>query len=51
MRSIATIISFAIYIMGIILAKGFWWTTLAIVFFPYSWYVALKHLLAHFGVM
>lgn len=31
------------WLMGIVLAKGFWETTISTVFPPYAWYLVVKH--------
>ncbi len=39
------------YLAGIALAKGFVATLIAIVFFPYGWYLAVKRLLEIAGLL
>lgn len=51
MKSIGGVIAAIIWIMGIVLTKGFWWTTLA-VFFPfYAWYITIAHFMIKFGLL
>ncbi|AZU98772.1 hypothetical protein vBAbaMPhT2_015 [Acinetobacter phage vB_AbaM_PhT2] len=51
MRTLASLLAFAIYITGIVLAKGFWWTFGAIVLPPISWYIAIEHFVRHFNLL
>ncbi|HEY4530133.1 MAG TPA: hypothetical protein VIG97_07375 [Luteimonas sp.] len=39
------------YLAGIVVAKGFWATFVAMIFFPYSWYLAVKHVMAMAGLL
>lgn len=48
MSHIATLIGFAIYITGIVIAKGFWLTTFAVFIPPYSWYLFIERLVEKF---
>ncbi|EQA7786792.1 hypothetical protein ACX818_001386 [Acinetobacter baumannii] len=49
MKHIAQLILLAVWITGIVLAKGFWWTLGAIVFPPISWYIVISEVLKNFG--
>ena len=44
-NSIASLIFIISWITGIVLAKGFWSTTFAIIVFPYSWYLVIEKVL------
>ena len=48
MARLARLISFAIYITGIVIAKGFWLTTFAVFIPPYSWYLVIERLVEKF---
>lgn len=48
MRYLASLIAFAIWITGIVVAKGFWWTVGAIFIPPISWYLAIEFALTKF---
>ncbi|HZX80098.1 MAG TPA: hypothetical protein VFE72_03980 [Lysobacter sp.] len=39
------------YLAGIAVAKGFVATFVAMIFFPYSWYLAVKHAMAMAGLL
>ncbi|ADG59972.1 hypothetical protein Acj9p072 [Acinetobacter phage Acj9] len=51
MRYLAMLVSFAIYMFGIILAKGSWSTFFAIVFFPYAWYLSITQIAKSLGLL
>lgn len=51
MKSFASLIAFAIYITGIVIAKGFWWTLGAIVVPPIAWYFAIEHFARMFNLI
>jgi len=40
-----------VWVMGIVLAKGFWPTFWAIVIPPWAWYLAVEHFMQYFGVL
>lgn len=42
MTQLAKLLAFAIWILGIVVAKGFWWTVGAIFIPPISWYLAIE---------
>ena len=48
MSHIATLIGFAIYINGIVIAKGFWLTTFAVFIPPYSWYLVMERVIERY---
>ena len=39
------------YIAGIVIAKGFWSTTFAIILFPYSWYLVIEKIMLYYRVI
>jgi len=39
------------WVIGVVLAQGFWQTFFAIVFFPYAWYLTAEKFLHYFGVI
>ena len=45
MQSLVSLILVVWYIIGIVLAKGFWLTSLAMAFAPYSLYVVVEYLI------
>lgn len=51
MRALVGLVAFAVYITGIVLAKGFWWTAASIFIPPVSWYVVIEHLVRHFNLV
>jgi hypothetical protein len=40
-----------IWVMGAVLAKGFWSTFLAIFFFPWGWYLCVELLMQRLGLI
>lgn len=50
-NSICGFLGFCLYIFGIIIAKGFWQTVGAVVFFPYSFYLALETIAKYFTLI
>jgi hypothetical protein len=44
------VISTFMWVAGIVLAKGFWWTTFAVLVPLYGWIKVVQLVLAHFGV-
>lgn len=51
MRFIYSLIMIALWITGIVLAKGFWWTFAAIFIPPVGWYFVAETLLKSFGLI
>lgn len=49
MRGFWSLIAFAIWIAGIVIAKGFWWTVASIFIPPVAWYLIIERVLTHFG--
>ncbi len=45
------IITLSAWVIGVVLAQGFWQTFFAIIFFPYAWYLTAEKFLQHFGVI
>ena len=45
MRAIVNLIMLLTWVAGIVLAKGFWWTCLAIIFPLYSWYLVIEKIM------
>ena len=39
------------WVVGVVLAQGFWQTFFTIVFFPYAWYLPAEKFLHYFGVI
>jgi hypothetical protein len=48
MKSIISFIFFVGWIAGIVLAKGFWSTTIAVIIPLWSWYLVIEQLLVKF---
>lgn len=48
--SIAGLLFFAVWIAGLVIAKGFWSTLFAIIPF-YGWYLVVEKLLIHFQII
>ena len=48
MAQLVKLLAFAIWITGIVVAKGFWWTVGAIFIQPISWYLAIEFALTKF---
>lgn len=40
-----------VWIMGWVLAKGFWSTLFAVFFPPWGWYLIVETILTHYGLM
>ena len=49
-RTLASLIFFAVWISGLVIAKGFWSTLFAIIPF-YGWYLVIETLLIHFKII
>lgn len=39
------------WVIGVVLAQGFWQTFFTVVFPPYAWYVAAERFLQHFSIL
>ena len=50
-KQVGSIISLMIWGCGLVLAKGFWWTFFAFVFFPYDLYLVCKLILESTGLI
>ena len=50
MRHVAYVFLLASWIAGIVLAKGFWLTTLSVVLPFYAWYLVIERLMVMGGV-
>lgn len=48
--SIANFLFFAVWIAGLVIAKGFWETLFAIIPF-YGWYLVVEKILLHFQIV
>jgi len=51
MRAIASLVGTFVWVMGIILANGFWSTFFAVIFPLWAWYLAVEHILLRYGVL
>ncbi len=51
MKHIVQLVGVAIWVAGIVIAKGFWSTFFAIFVPLWAWYVAIEHLLVHYGII
>jgi len=51
MRYLYQIIAISMWISGIVLAKGFWSTLLAVFFVPWAWYIFIEKVLIMQGFM
>lgn len=49
--SVGTIIGLVAWVAGVVLAKGFWSTAAAILFFPYAWYLFCERLMQSWGLL
>lgn len=50
-QRLITLFMFIMYLVGIVITKGFWSTFFAIVFFPYSYYIVIAHFLKLWGLL
>ena len=46
---VATILVCVSWLAGIVLAKGFWSTAMAVLIAPYAWYLAVEHAMRSVG--
>ena len=51
MNGIASLILIVSWVVGIVLAKGFWSTTFAILIVPYAWYLVVEKIMIINGWM
>lgn len=51
MYALAKLVLIFLWVFGIILANGFWSTLLAIFIPLWGWYLAIEHLVIHFGLL
>ncbi len=51
MNSIIQFVLIVLWIAGIVLAKGFWLTLLAICIPFYAWYLVIERLMTDFGIV
>lgn len=45
------LLGFIFWIFGLVVAKGFWSTFFAFIFFPYSYYLGIVHLCKVYGIL
>lgn len=48
MKSILSLISFVVWIAGVVLANGFWSTLIAVVIPFWAWYLVIERLIIKF---
>jgi hypothetical protein len=51
MKGIAVLITVPAWVVGIVLAQGFWSTFFAIFVPLWAWYLTVEHLLIHFKII
>jgi hypothetical protein len=51
MRYLFELIMAIIWIVGIVIAKGFWSTFFAVIFPLYSWYLVAEHFLLKYSLL
>lgn len=44
-------VTLSAWVIGVVLAQGFWQTFFSILFFPYAWYLTAEKFLHYFGVI
>jgi len=49
MKEFISAIAIAAWIFGLVLAKGFWSTLIALTIFPWSWYLVAEYLIKRFS--
>jgi len=49
MRELLGVFAVMAWLAGIVIAKGFWSTVIAIVVFPYGWYLAVEKVMIYLG--
>jgi hypothetical protein len=45
MNSVASVVFLSMWLVGIVVAKGFWSTLFSIFFVPWAWYLAAEHIM------
>ena len=45
MKSLAQLILILTWVAGVVIAKGFWSTLIAVLVFPYAWYLVIEKFL------
>ena len=45
------VLSFAVWVAGVVIAQGFWSTFWAVLIPFWAWYLAVEHFLRHFGLI
>jgi hypothetical protein len=50
-QSIFSFILIVMWVFGIIIAKGFWSTSIAVIIPLWSWYLVVEHLVVKYGLM
>ncbi len=51
MNAIVKLILIVGWVIGVVLAKGFWWTVLAIYLPLYAWYLTVEHFMVLFKLL
>lgn len=51
MNSLVRLFAFIVYIAGIVIAKGFWWTVGAIFIPPIGWYLIIEQLITKYNIL
>ena len=51
MKGIMKLISILIWLIGIVIANGFWSTFFAVVIPLYGWYLTIEHFLIKFNIL
>jgi hypothetical protein len=45
------LVALSAWVIGVVLAQGFWQTFFSILLFPYAWYLTAEKFLHYFGVI
>jgi hypothetical protein len=51
MRDLSSLIMAIIWLVGMVIAKGFWSTFFAVIFPLYSWYLVAEHFLLKYNLL
>lgn len=51
MKYVIELVLIIFWIVGIILAKGFWSTLVAVIIFPWAWYISIEYLMLLNGLL
>lgn len=51
MKTLWQLVAFAVWVAGIVIAKGFWSTFFAVIVPLWAWYLVIEKLLYHYGVL